>query len=137
MEVGAVGGSTAGVGTSTAASSTGFDKELFLKLFVAQLKGQNPFDAMDTSDFGNQMAQFSSLEALQNMRESVDVMRAEQGLALASGLIGSQVEYMDDDGELVTGLVELVTQAEGSIFLQVNGFPVGLAEIRTVKLVGS
>jgi len=47
-------------------------KSQFLQLLVAQLKGQNPLDPMDGSEFVAQLAQFSSLEELINIRGSID-----------------------------------------------------------------
>ena len=43
-------------------------KSQFLQLLVAQLKGQNPLDPKDGTEFVSQLAQFSSLEELINIR---------------------------------------------------------------------
>jgi len=40
----------------------------FLRLLVAQLQGQNPLDPKDGAEFVSQLAQFSSLEELTNIR---------------------------------------------------------------------
>jgi len=40
----------------------------FLQLLVAQLQGQNPLDPKDGTEFVSQLAQFSSLEELINIR---------------------------------------------------------------------
>jgi len=47
-------------------------KNQFLKLLVAQLKGQNPLDPKDGTEFISQLAQFSSLEELINIRTSLE-----------------------------------------------------------------
>src|SRR5437588_128737 len=44
----------------------------FLKLLVAQLKGQNPLDPKDGTEFVSQLAQFSSLEELINIRTTLE-----------------------------------------------------------------
>ena len=46
----------------------------FLQLLVAQLKGQNPLDPQDPTQFVSQLAQFSSLEQLVNIRTDLDSM---------------------------------------------------------------
>ena len=44
----------------------------FLQLLVAQLKGQNPLNPLDGSEFVAQLAQFSSLEQLTYISDSLD-----------------------------------------------------------------
>ena len=47
-------------------------KEDFLNLMIAQLKYQNPLEPLDGSEYTAQLAQFSSLEQLTNMSNSLD-----------------------------------------------------------------
>lgn len=47
-------------------------KSQFLHLLVAQMKGQNPLSPMDGAEFVAQLAQFSSLEELINIRTTLD-----------------------------------------------------------------
>jgi flagellar basal-body rod modification protein FlgD len=47
-------------------------KSQFLQLLVAQLKGQDPLNPMDGTQFVAQLAQFSSLEELINIREVME-----------------------------------------------------------------
>src|SRR5256886_3522700 len=49
-------------------------KSQFLQLLVAQLKEQNPLDPKDGTEFISQLAQFSSLEELINIRTTLDTM---------------------------------------------------------------
>jgi flagellar basal-body rod modification protein FlgD len=59
---------TTGTSTAAAPHSAAAEKTQFLKLLVAQLKGQNPLDPMDGTQFISQLAQFSSVEELINIR---------------------------------------------------------------------
>jgi len=51
-----------------ATSKADQQKSQFLHLLVAQMKGQNPLSPMDGAEFVAQLAQFSSLEELINIR---------------------------------------------------------------------
>ena len=44
----------------------------FLQLLVAQIKGQNPLDPMQGTEFVSQLAQFSSLEELTKIRGTME-----------------------------------------------------------------
>jgi flagellar basal-body rod modification protein FlgD len=50
-------------------------KSQFLKLLVAQLKGQNPLNPQDGAEFVSQLAQFSSLEELINIRTTLEKLQ--------------------------------------------------------------
>src|SRR5262245_32340899 len=47
-------------------------KNQFLQLLVAQLRGQNPLDPLDGTQFVTQLAQFSSVEELTNIHAVLD-----------------------------------------------------------------
>jgi flagellar hook assembly protein FlgD len=49
-------------------------KETFLKLLVAQIKNQNPLNPADGLEFVSQLAQFSSLEQLMEIRTGIDAL---------------------------------------------------------------
>jgi len=77
-------------------------KDDFLKLFVTQLRAQDPMKPMDSSQFTSQLAQFSSLEQLANLNTGIQNMLAYQNSmqnTMAAGLIGQKVKV---DGNAVT-----------------------------------
>lgn len=55
-------------------SNSALGKDDFLTLLVAQLQNQDPLNPMDGTDFTAQLAQFSSLEQLQNMNTNLESM---------------------------------------------------------------
>ena len=66
----------------------------FLDLFVAQLKNQNPLDPKEGADFLAQLAQFSTVEGIQNMQSSISNLAKtfQSNSALqATGLVGKSV----------------------------------------------
>lgn len=80
--------------TVTQSSSNALGKDAFLQLLVTQMKNQNPLDPQDNTQFVAQLAQFSSLESMQNLTSTVDTIAAnyQSSQALqASSLVGRSV----------------------------------------------
>jgi flagellar basal-body rod modification protein FlgD len=82
---------------STAPTKT-LGKEEFLKLLITQLRYQDPLNPMEGTEFAAQLAQFSSVERLQNIEEglseSLDANRLlSQSItnSLAATMIGKDV----------------------------------------------
>lgn len=75
-------------------------KEDFLTLLVAQLQNQDPLNPDDPTEFTAQLAQFSSLEQLFNLNESMDKVATSvndsQKLSALS-MIGKEVAYADSE----------------------------------------
>ena len=95
--------------TTTASTKNVMGKDEFLKMLVAQLKHQDPMNPMDGTAFTAQLAQFSSLEQLQNINTQLTSFTQQQqslGNAQAVNLIGKQVLAKGDavsvDGNPVT-----------------------------------
>ena len=102
-------------------SSNLLGKETFLKLFVAELTNQNPMEPMDNKDFVTQMAQFSSLEQLNNLNLNLGSIFQMQMLYQAGQMIGYRVEGTDPStGELVQGVVKEVLWEENNIYLVIG-----------------
>ncbi len=101
-------------GDSSTGSST-LGKDAFLQLLVTQMQNQNPLDPQDNSEFVAQLAQFSSLETMQNLSTSVDAIggmyQSSQALQ-ASNLVGRTVivdsgSTRVDTSKGMTGSVDL------------------------------
>lgn len=93
-------------------------KNDFLNLLVTQLRYQDPLEPTDDKEFIAQMAQFSSLEQMQNMNS---VMSNSQ----AFNLIGKDVTASVTDPttlevKTVQGLVSTVKMSNGKTYLVVN-----------------
>ncbi len=54
------------------------DKDAFMKLMMAQLKNQDPTNPLKSHEMAAQLAQFSSLEQLQNVNTTLESMKADQ-----------------------------------------------------------
>jgi flagellar basal-body rod modification protein FlgD len=75
-------------------SSSTLGKDAFLQLLTTQLRNQDPLSPQDNTAFVSQLAQFSSLESMQNLTSSVDSIstsyQSSQALQ-ASSLVGRSV----------------------------------------------
>jgi flagellar basal-body rod modification protein FlgD len=89
-----VSGINSGIASSTQTQKTTMGKDDFLKMLIAQLKNQDPLNPLDGTNFAAQLAQFSSLEQLQNMNTSLGTMSssfASMNNVQVGNLIGNEV----------------------------------------------
>jgi flagellar basal-body rod modification protein FlgD len=75
MTVSAIGNSTSSTSSLSSANTQALDKDDFLKLLVTQLQNQDPLNPADSTEFVTQLAQFSSLEQLQNVNENIKIVQ--------------------------------------------------------------
>ncbi|WP_369602233.1 flagellar hook assembly protein FlgD [Hahella sp. SMD15-11] len=87
----------------------------FMELMIAQLKNQSPLEPQDNSEFVAQLAQFSSVEGIEKLNQSVDSVasqfRSNQALQ-ASAMVGRNVLVPNAQGVLgpegrISGVIEV------------------------------
>ena len=114
MEVQGTDSSLAVGATASRELSDTLGKDDFLKLLVTQLKYQDPLSPMDNGEFVAQLAQFSSLEQMQNLNDNFEQMMSAQQLVQMSQLIGMEAKVVDSiSGELVRDEVTGVSVIDG------------------------
>lgn len=116
--------------TEKTTSNSSLDKQAFLQLLVAQMKYQDPLEPTSNTEYISQLATFSSLEEMQNMRSSMDLQRA-------SSLVGQEVYIKTTDSttggtDYVHGNVDYVTYENGKAYLSVNGSLYSLDDLDSV-----
>lgn len=82
-------------GTNVASSKLNADFDMFLKLLTVQMQNQDPLNPMDTSQYTQQLVQFSQVEqAIEQTGTLKSILGSlgTQNLTQASSLIGRQVE---------------------------------------------
>lgn len=114
-------------------TTTSDDKEMFLELLVAQLRYQDPMNPADSGEFLAQSAQFTALEKMQAVADQTALVLGAQMAFGASSLVGRQVSYTDAEGNDVTGTVQGVTFDAAGPTLDVDGTPVPLVHVLSVK----
>ncbi|MCQ2979464.1 MAG: hypothetical protein MJ245_06690 [Clostridia bacterium] len=101
------------------------DKDMFLNLLVTQMQYQDPLDPQDNSEFLSQMAQFTTLEIMENLGFANEMSEA-------NSMIGKLVTATDADGKSVVGMVEGSKVINGEVFLQVNDIDIPLGNVQAV-----
>jgi flagellar basal-body rod modification protein FlgD len=106
-----------------------------LKILMTQLQNQDPLSPMEDRDFIAQMAQFSSVEQLNNLSEymkgSLEEMKLiRQSLGMTSGLIDKTITWsfktLAGTTQTASGKVEAITIREGKQYAIVKGEEVSL-----------
>jgi len=117
---------------TAAAPVKSLDKDAFLLLFVEQLKNQNPMSPQDSSEFMAQMAQFSMLEQLTNINESILQARLSQSMGGAAALLGKEATVRTVDGE-ISGCVEKITIVGHDVLVVIEGKGYGLDQVSELR----
>ena len=126
--------------SSDIASNANLGKDDFLKLLVTQLKNQDPLSPVENQDFIAQMAQFSTLEQINNMGKAIDNLTdtinkdSQQSLIVqGASLIGKIVTGIDTDGQNIEALVDSVNFIDGIIQLKCEDKLVNLYDVQSVS----
>lgn len=107
---------------TTSKANDALGKDDFLKMLVTQLRYQDPLQPMEDKEFIAQMAQFSSLEQMQNMNTAMITTQA-------TNLIGKEIHWLDDQGNEKSGVVTAVTTYEGVSKLMVGDTSVTMDKV--------
>jgi flagellar basal-body rod modification protein FlgD len=132
--------SLAASSATTDLNSAAADKNAFTKLLVAQLQNQDPMAPQDNQAMVAQLAQFSSLEQMQQLNQNIMGLAVLQQtnavmsqLTQSSALIGQNVTYVDPTtNESATGAVSKVKLVDGVATLEINGQDVPLGNVTEI-----
>lgn len=111
-------------------------KDDFLQLLVTQLKNQDitGSDSGSNQEFIAQMAQFSSLEQMENLNKSFTLATQYQVINQSASLLGKTVEINDSETESgYTGVVTAIEFVDGAPVIVVNDNRVSLGDIVSIK----
>lgn len=121
-------------------------KDAFLQLLITQLQHQDPTNPMDDRDFIAQMAQFSSLEQMQNMTKAIEsLLMSQQQTQLMNytTFVGKEVKWheitdeVDKDNKPVvnegTGVIESLKFVDGeAVFILTDGKEINPGNISAI-----
>ncbi|HHY70581.1 MAG TPA: flagellar hook capping protein [Thermoanaerobacterales bacterium] len=92
--------------------TTNLGKDDFLKLLVTQIRYQNPLEPMDNKEYIAQLAQFSSLEQMQNLNMQVANLSAISTIGKTAKAVVEQKE--------VEGIIKGIAFDKGRVNLIVG-----------------
>lgn len=113
-------------------------KDDFLKLLMVQLTNQDPLKPMEDREFIAQLAQFRSLEAMQELDRHMSALVDMQKLTQAAVLIGREaVAKTGADGPTITGRITAAAIVNGVPQVTVNGQSVKVSDVISISEGGS
>ena len=120
--------------TTVSRKDQGSQKDMFLKLLVAQMKYQDPSNPASSSELMAQNATFTQVEKLEEIAAQNASLLALQRSSSAGALVGRTVSYTDDDGTTKSGLVTSVRLGTDSseASAMVGGVAVAMGRITEV-----
>lgn len=120
-------------------SKSQVSKDQFMQLLVTQMKYQDPLKPMDNEAMLAQLAQFSSLEQMSNINETLEKSSANTNFLNATHLIGKEVVVDDPTSSpsnpiTMTQKVSAVSQGtDGAVLTLANGMLVDASQILRVQ----
>jgi flagellar basal-body rod modification protein FlgD len=109
---------TATTTTATTSKTNALGQDQFLTLLVAQLQNQDPLNPADATEFTTQLAQYSQLEQLFNLNDSMDQLTTAQNNSdrlSALNLIGQDVVVEESEFALGSDPVQVGYKVDGTI----------------------
>ena len=115
--------------------ANGLGKDDFMKLLLAQMGNQDPMKPMEDKEFIAQLAQFNSLEQMQQVNKGIQELATAQQLTDANLLLGRQVQAFGAEG-VITGEVRAVTMVSGKPMLRIGTEEVALSDVSRILMPG-
>ena len=119
MAISGIDTSTVSAATNTADSSSNssLDKDAFLQLLVTQMQYQDPLEPTSNTEYMAQLAQFSTVEELQNVNSTIS---NSQSLSLTGQYVILNVPDSAGNITPISGIVDYVTLSEGKTYLHIG-----------------
>lgn len=107
------------ISSNDAGSKNGntLDKDAFLKLLVTQMQYQDPLEPTSNTEYMSQMAQFSSVEQMQNLNT---LFTNGQAMNLTGQYVILNVPDAAGNIHQVSGLVDYVTLKDGETYFHIG-----------------
>lgn len=121
---------------SDTSSASSLDTTDFLKLLATQMANQDVMNPTDNTEFVAQMAQFSTLQMMENLNQYASLQYSASLSAYSADLVGKNVLLgtYDDKGNYVekSGVVDSVSYGSGTYSLKVDGKDYELSSVMEI-----
>jgi flagellar basal-body rod modification protein FlgD len=117
----------------TPQKSIGFDSDSFLKLFIEQLKNQDPSKAMSESDMASQMASYQNILELEKMSTALTTMNTTNQKLSGASMIGKMISYTDSASKTQQGKVDSVEFSGADVLLNIGKKQIALSDVTGVS----
>ena len=136
--------------SSTQAGQGILGKDDFLRIFIEQLKNQDPLEPLKDREFISQMAQFSSLEQISNLNSSTEQLVEMQSImvqelmgikdSMNGSLFGNYSELIDktgywtnQEGLEMSGRIDSIILKNQQYLALINGHEVLISDLYKVE----
>ena len=116
--------------TSNKTTPTGYDKDSFLKILVAQMKYQDPMEPTSNTEYISQYATFTQVEQLSNMANSMSLSRASE--MVGKTVVVTQTNPDNGKSTEIQGVVDFVTYSGNKAYLSINGTNYNIDDVTQV-----
>lgn len=112
-------------GQAKTKSTMNENKEMFLKLLVAEMQYQDPMEPKDNAEYVKELSQFTQVETLNSIQDDIQKLSSD-------ALVGKYVQ-IDTGDNVVEGKVDYVTTQSGTSYVSVDGNTYKVSDITTVS----
>jgi flagellar basal-body rod modification protein FlgD len=116
--------------TTNKTAPTGYDKDAFMQILVAQMKYQDPMEPTSNTEYINQYATFTQVEQLSNMANAMSLSRASE--MVGKTVVVSQTNPDTGKTTEVEGTVDFVTYSGNKAYLNINGTNYSIDDVSQV-----
>ena len=106
------------------------DRDAFMRLLTTQMQSQDPLSPTDNTEFVAQLSQFTSLERMEQVARSVELM----ALGLSANTSAQMVNFVGRQVEARTDKVAVTSKGVSAMTFEVKGEPTTLSvEVRDAQ----
>jgi flagellar basal-body rod modification protein FlgD len=106
-------------------------KDQFMNLLITQMQNQDPLEPVDNKEMIAQLAQFSSLEQMQNLNSKFETFQKNTTAAISSLLVG-KTGQINNGGFSSEGLIDRVVQDGDEIKVNIDGTDYSLDQLANI-----